>query len=67
LRTLAARIIVAASLASAVILVQTPLLADLLHVSSLHLDDWAIATAGGLVPCIIASLLNGRPGRTRST
>jgi Ca2+-transporting ATPase len=67
LRTLAARIIVAASLASAVILVQTPLLADLLHVSSLHLDDWAIATAGALVPCIIASLLNGRPGRTRST
>jgi Ca2+-transporting ATPase len=60
LRTLASRTIVAASLASAVIVVQTPLLAELLRVEPLHLDDWALATAGGLVPSIIASLLNGR-------
>jgi Ca2+-transporting ATPase len=60
LRTLAARTITAASLASAVIVVQAPLLAELLHVEPLHVDDWAIATAGGLVPCAIASLFNAR-------
>jgi Ca2+-transporting ATPase len=60
LRTLAARTIVTASLASAVIVVQTPLLAELLHVEPLHLDDWVVATAGGLVPSIVASLFNGR-------
>jgi Ca2+-transporting ATPase len=60
LRTLAARTIVAASVASVVILVQIPLLAELLHVEPLHLDDWAVATAGGFVPGAIASLFNWR-------
>jgi Ca2+-transporting ATPase len=60
LRTLAARTIAAASLASAVIVVQAPLLADLLHVEPLHLDDWAVAAAGGLVPSIIAGLFHGQ-------
>jgi P-type Ca2+ transporter type 2C len=60
LRTMAARTIVAASVASAVILVQTPLLAELLHVEPLHLNDWVVATAGGFVPGTIASLFNWR-------
>ena len=60
LRTVAARTIVAASVASALILVQIPLLAELLHVVPLHLDDWGVATAGGVIPGVIASLFNGR-------
>ncbi len=60
LRTLTARSIVAASVASAVILVQIPLLADLLDVEPLHLDDWAVAIAGGLVPGALASVFNWR-------
>jgi Ca2+-transporting ATPase len=60
LRTLTARTIVAASVASLVILVQIPLIAELLHVEPLHLDDWAVAAAGGFVPAAIASLLNWR-------
>ena len=60
LRTMASRTIVAASLASAVIVVQIPLLAEVLHVEPLHLDDWVVATTGGLVPSIVASLFNGR-------
>ena len=68
LRTVTARMIVAASVASAVILVQIPLLAELLHVEPLHLDDWVVATAGGFVPAAIASLFHWRrrnPARTR--
>ncbi len=60
LRTLTARTIVAASVASMVILVQIPVLAELLHVEPLHLDDWAVAAAAGAVPAAIASLFNWR-------
>jgi Ca2+-transporting ATPase len=60
LRTLTARTIVAASVASVVILVQIPVLAELLHVEPLHLDDWAVAAVGGFVPAAIASLFNWR-------
>ena len=58
LRTLTARTVVAASIASAAILVQIPLLAELLHVEPLHSDDWLVATAGGFVPGAIASVFN---------
>jgi P-type Ca2+ transporter type 2C len=70
LRTLTARTIAAASVASAVILVQIPLLADLLHMKPLHLDDWAFAIAGGLAPGAVASVFNWRRSklaRTRKT
>jgi Ca2+-transporting ATPase len=60
LRTRTAWAIVAASVTSAVILVQIPLLADLLHVEPLHVDDWAVAAAAGFVPAAVASLFNWR-------
>lgn len=48
LQGLAAKLVVAATLASSVLLVQTPPLAALLHLSPLHLDEWGIAIAGAL-------------------
>jgi Ca2+-transporting ATPase len=56
LGTRAARVIVAASLASTVLLVQTPGLAALLHLTPLHLDDWLLAIASGaaIVPLLLA-------------
>ncbi len=60
LRTATARTIVAVSVASAVTLVQVPLLAELLHLKPLHLDDWAIAAGGGLLSGGIATLFDWR-------
>ena len=60
LRTITARSITVAALVSAVALVQIPMLADLIHVQPLHVDDWLIASAGGVVPGILASLFVGR-------
>jgi len=57
LRTRASRFVVAVSLALAVVLVQVPALASLLHLRPLHLDDWALAVAGGaaaMVPLLLA-------------
>jgi Ca2+-transporting ATPase len=48
LRTPIARVIAGATIATAVLLLQTPGLAARLHVEPLHLDDWALAVAGGL-------------------
>jgi Ca2+-transporting ATPase len=56
LRTAVARAVAAASAASAVVLLQVPPLAALLHVAPLHSDDWAIATAGGFLSGAIATL-----------
>jgi Ca2+-transporting ATPase len=53
-------IVVVAVGAAPTLVVLIPLLAELLHVEPLHLDDWVVATAGGLVPSIVASLFNGR-------
>jgi Ca2+-transporting ATPase len=67
LRTPIARIVAAASAASAVILVQVPLLAELLHVAPLHADDWAIAAAGGVLAGALAAPFAWRgPHLTRS-
>jgi Ca2+-transporting ATPase len=55
LRTAAARVVVAASLAVSLVLVQTPWLASLLHLKPLHIDDWLLAIAGGaIVPLVLA-------------
>lgn len=53
-RTRAARIVLAASVAITLILVQTPWLASLLHLRPLHVDDWLLALAGGaIVPALL--------------
>ena len=49
LRSAAAVIAVIATIGSALVLVQVPALAGILHLSPLHGDDWLIAAAGGLL------------------
>jgi Ca2+-transporting ATPase len=49
LRTRIARLIVAGTLASTVLLIQTPAVAGRLHVEPLHIDDWTMAIAGALL------------------
>ncbi|MDP3858521.1 MAG: cation-transporting P-type ATPase [Stagnimonas sp.] len=61
LRTPAAAITIAASLLSAVLLVQQPQLAGLLHLAPLHLDDWLIALLATALAGGLASLLGTPP------
>lgn len=60
LRTRTATISVVAAIASAAVLVQHPVLAELVHLSPLHADDWMLATVAGLLPGAIAALLSLR-------
>jgi Ca2+-transporting ATPase len=46
LRTAAARVVSGVTVAVSAVVIQVPLLAALVHVTPLHLDDWAIALAG---------------------
>lgn len=57
LRSRVAVIAVAATLGSALALVQIPALARLLHVSPLHADDWLIAACGGLIVGSLSAFL----------
>jgi Ca2+-transporting ATPase len=70
LRTRISRIVVGATVTVSVLLVQAPALAARLHVAPLHLDDWAIAVAGGVaavsVPLAVRTMApprGHRPGR----
>jgi Ca2+-transporting ATPase len=49
LRTRAAGLVSAATIASALVLVQTPPLARVLHLEPLHLGDWTLAVAGAVL------------------
>jgi Ca2+-transporting ATPase len=70
LRTRTSLLVTAASLALAVLLVQTPRLSGLVHLSPLHLDDWVIGIAGGLlavlIPRALSRILPHRSDRVRS-
>ena len=71
LRSWAARVIGGGTVALSVVLIQVPAPARLLHLTPLHLDDWAMAGAGALaatlVPIVLDGLLRpGRPGTVRS-
>lgn len=57
LRSRAALVAVATTIASALVLSQVAMFAALLHLRPLHWDDWFIAAAGGLVIGAIAALL----------
>ncbi len=67
LRTRTARFIAAATIASAIVLIQTPLLAGMLHLEPLHLADWGVAVAGTLLaaalPLVFAGVGKGRRWR----
>lgn len=57
LRSAAAVIAVIATIGSALVLVQVPALAGILHLSPLHVDDWLIAAAGGLLAGSLTTIL----------
>lgn len=67
LRTAASRVIVSAQLAALVLLVQLPPASSLLHLRPLHLSDWGLSAAGGVLiaaaSLAIASRLRGGWGR----
>jgi P-type Ca2+ transporter type 2C len=68
LRTRAAWLVSAATVASAIVLVQTPWLARLLHLEPLHLEDWAVAVGGALLsllPLGLTARLSSRSGGGR--
>ena len=57
LATRAAVLVSIAGLLSALAFVQVPALAQLLHLSPLHADDWLIAASGGLVAGALSALM----------
>jgi Ca2+-transporting ATPase len=63
----AARIVIAASLGSLLILVQTPALAALVHLRPLHFQDWMIALAAGMGTGALSFLFKLRGRNARST
>jgi Ca2+-transporting ATPase len=52
--------VTALAVASAIVLVQTPAIAMLLHLRPLHVDDWLLAVASGMVTGMLAALLPPR-------
>ena len=54
LRTRTARVIVAATIGSTIVMIQTPLLAGVLHLEPLHLVDWSVAVAGSLLAAALS-------------
>jgi Ca2+-transporting ATPase len=59
LRNWTARTVVAGSLASLLLLVQVPFLAELVHLRPLHLNDWGVVVAAATVAGFLA-LVVGR-------
>jgi len=53
LRTRTSRIVCLATLASSFLLIQTPKLDTLLHLTALHWDDWCLASLAGLATAAI--------------
>jgi hypothetical protein len=69
LRTWSARILVLGSLANLALLVQVPLLAVLVHLRPLHIGDWALVAAAGLLGGLFALMVKfalRRPARFAS-
>ena len=64
LRSRASVVAVLATVGSALLLVQIPTFASLLHLSPLHADDWLIAGLGGLVVGSLAAFLPGLRARS---
>jgi Ca2+-transporting ATPase len=60
LRTTAAWVMVGGTLVLSALFVQTPLLAAFLHLRPLHLDDWLLALAGGLLASLLSTFTSQR-------
>ena len=56
LQGLTSRLMVAFTLLLSIILVQVPVLAEYLHLHPLHMDDWFIALAGGLLTALLPAI-----------
>ena len=67
LRTRAAWFVSAATVASAILLVQTPALARVLHLEPLHLGDWALAVSSALLVLLPLGLAMTRRARAGVT
>jgi Ca2+-transporting ATPase len=65
LRTRTARIIAAATIGSTIIMIQMPLLAGVLHLEPLHLVDWGVAIAGGVLAAALSREFALRPAPVR--
>ncbi|MGH3056583.1 MAG: cation transporting ATPase C-terminal domain-containing protein, partial [Gaiellaceae bacterium] len=60
LRTWIARVVAGSTVALTLVMVQTPLLARLLHIAPLHWDDWARVLAASLLPALLPLLFPPR-------
>jgi P-type Ca2+ transporter type 2C len=60
LRTRMARLITTLTLASSVLIIQTPVLAVALHLEPLHVEDWGIALVGSVVAACLPLMLGRR-------
>ena len=67
LRSQGSIIAILATIGSALVLVQVPPLASLLHLSPLHADDWLIAALGGLMVGSLAAFLPGLGAKPTSS
>ena len=65
LRTRTARIITAATIGSTILMIQMPLLAGVLHLEPLHLVDWGVAIAGGVLAAALSGEFALRPAPAR--
>jgi Ca2+-transporting ATPase len=63
----AGRVMIAASLLSALAVLQLPVLARLFHVAPLHLDDWALALATSSIAALPLLALRPRGGRRHAS
>jgi Ca2+-transporting ATPase len=55
LRSRAGHVVIAGTIALSLLLVQTPGLAALMHLEPLHVDDWMLAIAGGLLASLVSA------------
>jgi Ca2+-transporting ATPase len=60
LRTRAAWILAGGTLVLSVLFVQTPVLSAFLHLKPLHVDDWLLAIAGGLIATLLSAITSVR-------
>jgi Ca2+-transporting ATPase len=65
MRTRVARIVAGASLAVALLVVQVPILAQRLHLSPLHVDDWGVGAGVAALCCVPLAVLHDRERRRR--
>jgi Ca2+-transporting ATPase len=64
LRTWTARVMVFGTMALSLLLVQIRVVAGLLHLAPLHLDDWMLAIGGGVLASLLSAATSVRRAPT---